>query len=114
MDPILLAALIMQESGGDQDAISSSGAVGLMQVMPSDGKASEFMCINGPCFSNRPTIQELLDPTFNIEYGTNFLSGLVSNHGVREGLFRYGPAGVGYEGYADKVIALSEMIRSEN
>jgi len=44
----LIAAVILQESGGDPSAYSSSGAVGLMQVMPRDGIAAEFMCVNGP------------------------------------------------------------------
>jgi len=54
----LIAAVMLQESGGDHLAYSSSGAVGLMQVMPRDGLAAEFMCINGPCFASRPTITE--------------------------------------------------------
>lgn len=52
----LIAAVMLQESGGASDVISSSGAVGLMQVMPRDGIAADFMCINGPCFASRPTI----------------------------------------------------------
>ena len=57
----LVAAVIWQESGGDAQAISRSGAVGLMQVMPRDGVAASFMCLNGPCFSNRPSSQQLRD-----------------------------------------------------
>ena len=37
LEPDLIAALIWQESGGNPLAYSSSGAVGLMQVMPRDG-----------------------------------------------------------------------------
>jgi membrane-bound lytic murein transglycosylase MltF len=72
--PDLVAALIWQESGGQPDAYSKSGAVGLMQVMPRDGLAASFMCKNGPCFENRPTIEELQDPEFNIKYGTKMLA----------------------------------------
>ena len=111
LDPILLAVLIFLESGGDSEAISSAGAVGLMQIMPRDGIASSFMCINGPCFANRPTTEELRDPAYNIKYGSKLLAGLVNEYGLREALFRYGPSGVGYEGYADKIIDLAKRIR---
>ncbi|NPV57466.1 MAG: transglycosylase SLT domain-containing protein [Anaerolineae bacterium] len=111
LDVVLVAALILQESGGDPQAYSSSGAVGLMQVMPRDGVAAGFMCINGPCFASRPSMDELFDPDFNVAYGTRFLAGLVAKHGdIRQALFAYGPEGVGYS-YADKVLALAEQYR---
>ena len=105
LEPNLIVALILQESGGNPDAYSKSGAVGLMQVMPRDGLAAEFMCPNGPCFANRPSMTELYDPEFNIEYGTRFLAGLVNRYDgdIREALKFYGPANVGYY-YADIVI----------
>jgi soluble lytic murein transglycosylase-like protein len=107
-DADLLAALIWQESGGDPLAYSQSGAVGLMQVMPRDGLAAGFQCVNGPCFRNRPTIQELQNPEFNIDYGTAMLAGLFQKHGsLREALLFYGPSGVGYY-YADKVLGIYE------
>ncbi len=106
LDPELVAALIIQESGGNPNAYSHSGAVGLMQVMPRDGIAASFMCINGPCFGSRPSSAELYDPEFNISYGTRMLAGLVQKRGsVRDGLLAYGPANVGYY-YADKVLAI--------
>ena len=106
LDPDLIAALIWQESGGDAVAYSRSGAVGLMQVMPRDWLAAAFMCINGPCFANRPAIKELQDPDFNIKFGTGMLSGLVAKYGdLREGLKYYGPKDVGYY-YADKVLGI--------
>jgi soluble lytic murein transglycosylase-like protein len=75
-----------------------------MQVMPRDGLASGFQCINGPCFANRPSMDELFDPAFNISYGTGYLAGLVlKNQNLRDALYAYGPAGVGYS-YADHVI----------
>lgn len=102
----LIAALIWQESGGDAQAYSKSGAVGLMQVMPRDGLAANFQCANGPCFASRPTIQELRDPAFNIDYGTRFLAGLLARRGsLREALYAYGPMGMGYA-YADKVLGI--------
>ena len=104
----LIAAVMLQESGGASDVISSSGAVGLMQVMPRDGIAADFMCINGPCFASRPTIEELLDPAYNVQFGSQMLAGLVSRHGsYREALFRYGPSDIGYY-YADLVLKIWE------
>lgn len=106
VDPLLLAAVMTQESGGQPEVLSASGAVGLMQVMPSDGIAASFQCANGPCFASRPTTGELLDPQFNIEYGTRMIAGLIQRHGdVREALAAYGPYNVGYY-YADKVLAI--------
>lgn len=106
LDPTLIAAMILQESGGDAQAYSYNGAVGLMQIMPRDGAAAAFQCINGPCFANRPSIDELLDPAFNIAYGAQMLAGLIERYGsVREALAAYGPTGVGYY-YADIVLGI--------
>jgi soluble lytic murein transglycosylase-like protein len=111
LPPNLIAAVILQESGGDATAYSSSGAVGLMQVMPRDGVAAAFECINGPCFASRPTIEELQDPSFNIEYGTHMLAGLIGRLGnLREALKAYGPMDVDYH-YADTVLAIYENYR---
>jgi soluble lytic murein transglycosylase-like protein len=113
LNPDLIAALIWQESGGNPVAYSKSGAVGLMQVMPRDGLAATFMCVNGPCFKNRPTIAELNDPEFNISYGTKMLSGLlVKNGNIRNALKAYGPMDTGYY-YADKVLGIYESYRSQ-
>ncbi len=112
LNPDLVAAVIVQESGGNPDAYSHSGAVGLMQVMPRDGLAAGFMCVNGPCFASRPSMAELYDPDFNIEYGTRMLAGLISKRGsIRDGLMSYGPGNVGYY-YADKVLAIYENHRN--
>lgn len=109
LDPNLVTALIWQESGGNPQAISKSGAVGLMQVMPQDGQAANFMCVNGPCFSSRPTTSQLLEPEFNISYGTRMLAQLINKQGdVRKALRAYGPMNVGYY-YADKVMSLYQQ-----
>lgn len=104
LDPNLIAAIILEESNGDYQAYSHSGAVGLMQVMPRDGIAASFMCINGPCFTNRPSMQELFDPQFNIHYGTEMIAGLINKYGnLRDALKSYGPKDRGYQ-YADQVL----------
>jgi soluble lytic murein transglycosylase-like protein len=111
LPPNLVAAVMLQESGGDATAYSASGAVGLMQVMPRDGIAASFECINGPCFASRPTMEELQDPSFNIEYGSGMLAGLIERLGsLREALKAYGPMDIGYS-YADRVLAIYEKYR---
>lgn len=111
LPPDLVAAVIYQESGGNPSAYSKSGAVGLMQVMPSDGISASFMCVNGPCFANRPSTEKLQDPEFNISYGTKMLAGLVNKHGnYRDALKAYGPMDVGYY-YADIVLGLYERFK---
>jgi soluble lytic murein transglycosylase-like protein len=111
LDPNLIAALILQESGGNPQAYSPSGAVGLMQVMPNDGLAAGFMCPTGPCFAKRPSIQELQDPEFNIDYGVRMLAALVNKYGnIRDGLKAYGPGNVGYY-YVNKVMAIYNNYR---
>lgn len=107
LPPDLVAAVIWQESGGNPKAYSHSGAVGLMQVMPRDGKAAEFRCNGQPCFDDRPSMLELRDPEFNIRYGTQLLGSLVNkyNGNYRQALRAYGPMDVGFY-YADIVLRL--------
>lgn len=111
LPPDLVAALVWQESGGNPKAYSRSGAVGLMQIMASDGLSASFMCVNGPCFAKRPTMEQLKDPEFNVKYGTRMLAGLNNRLGsIREALKSYGPMNVGYY-YADKVLGIYESYR---
>ena len=106
LDPNLISAVMLQESNGKPDAYSKDGAVGLLQVMPRDGRASGFICPQGPCFADRPSTQQLFDPDFNIAYGTRMLADLVARYGdVREALKAYGPKDVGYY-YADIVLSI--------
>jgi hypothetical protein len=114
LPPDLVAALVWQESGGNPQAFSKSGAIGLMQVMPKDGPAEGFQCRDGPCFADRPTIKMLRDPEFNIRFGTGYLRELVDHHhgNLREALKSYGPMDVGYR-YADTVLALYQRSNSQ-
>jgi soluble lytic murein transglycosylase-like protein len=106
VSPELIAAVMLQESGGQPEVISASGAVGLLQVMPKDGIAASFMCANGPCFASRPSTQELMDPAFNVDYGVRMLANLIAKYGnERDALKSYGPYNVGYY-YADKVLTI--------
>ena len=111
LDPNLVAAVILEESGGNPQAYSSNGAVGLMQVMPRDGLAAGFTCGSSPCFSSRPSMNELFDPEFNIAYGTHMLGSLNSKYGNgRDALLAYGPTGMGYA-YADIVLSIFERYK---
>jgi len=112
LDPDLVAALIWHESGGNAKAYSKSGAVGLMQVMPRDGLAAGFMCKDKPCFEDRPSIRELEDPDFNIQYGTRLLARLARHNrgNLRDALKDYGPMDVNYR-YADTILGLFHSYR---
>ena len=106
LDPNLVAAVVLEESGGNPQAYSSSGAVGLMQIMPRDGLAAGFTCGSTPCFSSRPSMSELYNPEFNISYGTNMLGSLYRKYGnTRDALMAYGPTNMGYS-YADIVLGI--------
>ncbi len=106
LDPKLIAAVMLQESGGSANAYSKSGAVGLMQVMPRDGLAASFQCSGRPCFSARPSMAELYDPEYNISYGVRMLAGLAQKTGsIRDALRSYGPVDMEYY-YADLVLKI--------
>lgn len=104
IDPNLIGAVMLQESGGNPNAISVTMATGLMQVEPRDSGYAVFV--------NRPSMQELLDPEFNIKYGVGMLANLNNKYGnMRDALFHYGPIDVGYEGYADKILSIYENMK---
>jgi hypothetical protein len=112
LDPDFVAAVITQESGGNPEILSDAGAVGLIQVMPRDGISATFMCTNGPCFANRPSIAELKDPEFNLAYGTKMLANMGAGTDMRKALVSYGgnyntkKYDFNKYYYADKVMAI--------
>jgi len=112
LNPNFVAAVITQESGGNPEILSDAGAVGLIQVMPRDGLSATFMCNNGPCFANRPSIAELKVPEFNLTYGTKMLANMGAGTDPREALVLYGgdyntsQYNFNKYYYADKVIAI--------
>jgi hypothetical protein len=76
IDPLVLLAVIRQESRFQADVLSSAGAVGLMQLMPrtaAETARKEKM--------PKPARKELLRPSVNIRLGAAYLSRLVNGYG---------------------------------
>jgi soluble lytic murein transglycosylase-like protein len=67
VDPALAYAHIIQESNFRSAAVSSAGAVGLMQVLPST--ASTIAYQDGLGYSR----ENLFSPTLNLEFGQSFI-----------------------------------------
>jgi soluble lytic murein transglycosylase len=72
LDPFLVAGLIRQESGYNVKALSSSNAMGLMQIIPPTGKYIAEQ-VNFKGFS--PNL--LYEPEINIAFGTWYLTYLL-------------------------------------
>jgi soluble lytic murein transglycosylase len=68
VDPTLVAAVIYQESSFRETVVSASGAIGLMQVLPST--AEDIALRTG---GERFETGDLRDPEINIRYGTELL-----------------------------------------
>ncbi|HOT23415.1 MAG TPA: lytic transglycosylase domain-containing protein [Thermoleophilia bacterium] len=75
VDPALVAAVIYAESGFREDAVSSRGAVGLMQLLPST--ATEIARRTG---GERFVVDDLRDAAVNIRYGTHYLAALLERY----------------------------------
>lgn len=91
LDPLLVVAVIRTESSFDSYAVSSVGAMGLMQVMPDTGKW--LLQRKGAKLGRR---SNLFDPELNIEVGTAYLADLIARFGsVEKALVAYnaGPGG---------------------
>lgn len=76
IDPHLACAVIKCESGWDENAVSSAGAQGLMQVMPETALSMEAL---GLVDARAYDPNDLLDPEVNIEYGCACL-GYLQDH----------------------------------
>lgn len=64
VDPALVKAVIMAESGYDPTAISKKGAMGLMQLMPATGIAMG--------------VEDFFDPEHNVNAGVKYLKKLLN------------------------------------
>ena len=101
----IIAAIIMMESGGREDALSDSRSYGLMQV--SSAIADRFAKEHGLPV---PTEGELLMGPYNIDLGTAILASFLPDHS-REGLMKaimsYGPVDES-ERYLDWVLSIHD------
>jgi soluble lytic murein transglycosylase len=76
LEPPLLAAVIYQESKFDADARSSSGAIGLMQLLPDTAKGIATRT-GGTAF----IVDDLYEPELNVRYGAWYLRHLLDKYG---------------------------------
>jgi soluble lytic murein transglycosylase len=76
LDPALLAAVIYQESKFDAHVRSSSGAIGLMQLLPSTAQGIAIHT-GGSKFR----VSDLDDPEINVRYGSWYLRHLLDKYG---------------------------------
>ena len=79
LEPQLVAAVIYQESKFDADAESASGAVGLMQLLPSTGQG-----IADRTGGEEWTPADLRSPELNVRYGCWYLRHLLQKYGSEE------------------------------
>jgi soluble lytic murein transglycosylase len=92
VDEYLICAVIKRESNWDANAVSSVGAVGLMQLMPSTSREIERLgLIDGDSYDP----DNLTDPVTNIEYGTAYLSYLQGHLNSRNEVVAAYNAGLG-------------------
>ncbi len=68
----LVASVACAESGFNENAISSKGAVGIMQLMP---ETAEWLCSKIGIDYDK---EKLIDVNYNIEIGTYYLSYLIN------------------------------------
>jgi soluble lytic murein transglycosylase len=76
LDPALLAAVIYRESKFDARARSSSGAIGLMQLLPATAKGIALHT-----GGTRFRIDDLYEPEINVRYGSFYLKRLLTKYG---------------------------------
>jgi soluble lytic murein transglycosylase len=76
LDPALLAAVIYQESKFNVHARSSSGAIGLMQLLPATAKG-----IAVHTGGSRFRVSDLDNPEINVRYGSWYLRHLLGKYG---------------------------------
>ena len=74
LDPAYVASVVLAESSFDAEAVSSVGAIGLMQIMPSTGE-----WIAGK-LDDAFDVQRLYEPSVNLRYGCWYLRFLLDRY----------------------------------
>lgn len=101
LDPAIAAATVGVESGCNQFAVSTRGAIGLMQVVPRVWKDK---------FDFAGTVN-LLNREDGLRVGTQIEAGLITEFGIEGGLRHYngmGTLSADYDaGYTNKILALA-------
>ena len=122
LDPALVAAVIYQESKFKADARSSSGAIGLMQLLPDTAKGIALHT-----GGSRFRVEDLYNPEINVRYGSWYLRHLLKKYGEektalaaynagQDNVDRWRRAGRGIQfsetrAYVDRVEELKEIYR---
>ncbi len=101
LDPALLAAVIYQESKFRANSRSSSGAIGLMQLVPDTARGIAIRT-GGSAFRTG----DLLNPEINVRYGCWYLRHLLNKYegDVRKALAAYN----GGQGNVDRGVEYPE------
>jgi peptidoglycan lytic transglycosylase len=98
LDPALLAAVIYRESKFDAGARSSSGAIGLMQLLPATAKGIALHT-----GGSRFRVADLYDPEINVRYGSFYLRRLLTKYGdTRLALAAYNAGQANVDGWIAK------------
>ncbi len=111
----LVYAVIRTESGFDPDAVSSAGAIGLMQLMP-----DTFTWLQNYRTKFMPDeildSDELYDPSVNIDYGVFLLSYLMEHYDNNESLVicSYNAGYGNVDSWLEDGIISADDVRSED
>jgi soluble lytic murein transglycosylase-like protein len=106
VDPDLVRAIMYAESRCNPDTVSSKGALGLMQIMPSTGSSLG--------------IEDLTDPALNIECGVRYIAMLGKGLDERQTLWAWnaGPARINMnvlpeetQNFIERVISVKSCLK---
>ena len=94
IDNYLLYGIIKTESDFDPNAVSSAGAIGLMQITPETFEWIQTYYVDEEY--DKYTVDDLYNSGINIDYGTNILSVLLDMYGNEDTAVCAYNAGVGH------------------